>query len=75
MVHTIMFATVGRSPRQPDTVLRGFHSSPQCMLLAVAHVPKTGGSTVSEVLQSLPDVTFLGRPHSGHPRFFAAFGS
>ena len=41
----------------------------------LAHVPKTGGSTVSEVLQSLPGWEFLGRPTSGHPRFFAAFGS
>jgi len=37
-------------------------------------VPKTGGSTVTEVLQHLPGWDFLGRPRSGQPRFFAAYG-
>ena len=42
----------------------------------LAHVPKTGGSTVSEVLQALPGGwLFLGRPQSGHPKFFAMYGS
>ena len=68
-------ATLARSSKPPDALLSGQTTSPQCGLLLLAHVPKTGGSTVSEVLQSLPGWEFLGRPTSGHPRFFAAFGS
>lgn len=68
-------AVLARSRKPPDAVLTGRTTSPTCGLLVLAHVPKTGGSTVSEVLQGLPGGwNFLGRPQSGHPRFFAAYG-
>ena len=68
-------SAVGRSPKPPDTMLAGTSTSPRCALFVLAHVPKTGGSTISEVFQALPDWEFLGRPNSGHPLFFAAYGS
>ena len=64
-----------RSRPAPDATLEGVRvSPPRCGLLLLAHVPKTGGSTLSEALQALPGWLFLGRPKSGHPRFFAAHG-
>lgn len=65
---------VARRLRGPDATLHGVSTAPKCGLLVLAHVPKTGGSTITEVLQTLPGWDFLGRPKSGHPHFFAAFG-
>ena len=64
-----------RSHKPPDARFAVRSTRPKCALLMLAHVPKTGGSTVSEVLQALPGKwNFLGRPTSGHPRFFAMYG-
>jgi hypothetical protein len=57
--------------RPPDAQFTGRTTQTRCGLIMLAHVPKTGGSTISEVLQALPSWIFLGRPNSGHPRFFA----
>ena len=68
-------AADARSHKPPDARFAAKSTHPTCALLMLAHVPKTGGSTVSEVLQALPgNWTFLGRPSSGHPRFFAMYG-
>lgn len=71
---TLMF---GRTPKPPDAAYFGVTTTPppRCGLVILAHVPKTGGSTASELLQALPGWTFYGRPNSGHPRFFAAYGA
>ena len=61
-------------PSQAATLRGVQRATPECGLILLAHVPKTGGSTVSEVLQALPGWLFLGRPKSGHPRFFATYG-
>ena len=52
-------------------LIRGRSSAPKCALCMFLHIPKTGGSSVSGLLQSLPDWHNWYHFRSGQPLFFA----